>query len=239
MIKLFGLIARRPDLSRQEFHDHYRHPHGTLGCNNRRISGYVQCHQVDTPRLGGSQTRFEGVTELWFDGLDVLRNRRDDPYITNHVGPDEHRFADMEKVRFLLTREEVVISSYGEAADDGPPTYDRWLRRLHTDRPVTVKLLRFVSSDEDVDSDISKDGERAAALGAARYVRCYPDEDCYADEAISGGAVPEFTMVEELWWPTLTAFHEGTSEPRTFEDFMTRFQSSHSLVAYAERMTLS
>ena len=36
MIRFFALLPRRPDIDRQRFHDHWRHPHGTMG---RQIPG--------------------------------------------------------------------------------------------------------------------------------------------------------------------------------------------------------
>jgi uncharacterized protein (TIGR02118 family) len=67
MIKFFGLIPRRSDISSQEFHDHYRHPHGTLGRQIPTFRDYVQSYQIHSPLLGPDQTRFEAVAEVWFD----------------------------------------------------------------------------------------------------------------------------------------------------------------------------
>ncbi len=40
LTKLFGLIRRRDDLPPEEFHDHYRHPHGTMGLGLEFLSAF-------------------------------------------------------------------------------------------------------------------------------------------------------------------------------------------------------
>ena len=59
--KVFGAMARKEGVPSQEFHDHYRHPHGTMGMQITTLREYVQSHQIDTPLLDDSQRRFECV----------------------------------------------------------------------------------------------------------------------------------------------------------------------------------
>src|SRR3546814_3854006 len=59
--KMYGLIPRKQGMGRDEFHDYYRHPHGTMGRNMTTMRGYVQNHQIDTDRLGPGQARFDAV----------------------------------------------------------------------------------------------------------------------------------------------------------------------------------
>src|SRR3546814_13240624 len=65
--KMYGLIPRKQGMGRDEFHDYYRHPHGTMGRNMTTMRGYVQNHQIDTDRLGPGQARFDAVAEIWLD----------------------------------------------------------------------------------------------------------------------------------------------------------------------------
>src|SRR3546814_20497817 len=39
--KMYGLIPRKQGMGRDEFHDYYRHPHGTMGRNMTTMRGYV------------------------------------------------------------------------------------------------------------------------------------------------------------------------------------------------------
>src|ERR1700754_496257 len=80
MIKFFGLIPRRPDISSEEFHDHYRHPHGTLGRQIPTFRQYVQSHQVHSDRLGEGQETFEAVAEVWFDTVQDAVGLAEDPH---------------------------------------------------------------------------------------------------------------------------------------------------------------
>ena len=77
MWKLFGLIPRAKTLSPEEFHDYYRHPHGTVGMSISSLCHYVQNHQIDTDLLGETQRRFEAVAELSFSNeIDVIQPER-------------------------------------------------------------------------------------------------------------------------------------------------------------------
>jgi uncharacterized protein (TIGR02118 family) len=120
MIKFFGLIPRRPDLSSDEFHDHYRHPHGTLGKRIPGFRGYVQSHQMSTDLLGEDQTRFEAVAEVWFDNATDAVGLADDPHYVEHLAPDEASFVDLERLKWLYTTEEVVRS--GPDTREEPPS---------------------------------------------------------------------------------------------------------------------
>jgi uncharacterized protein (TIGR02118 family) len=197
MIKFFGLIPRRPDISSDEFHDHYRHPHGTLGKEIPAFRGYVQSHQIGTDLLGENQTVFEAVAEVWFDNERDAVGLADDPHYLKHLQPDELNFVDMDKLKWLYTTEDVVLS--GPDPRSPAPLAHSLLQGMHLERPVTVKLLHF-----DVDGDAAEDrADLANRLGAVRHVRCLPHAAIHADEA------PAFAEVHELWWPTRWDFERG------------------------------
>lgn len=64
--KIFALIRRRIDLSGQEFHDHYRHPHATFAMNMSTLRGYVQSHQFTSRHLSGRQHETSGPDAQFF-----------------------------------------------------------------------------------------------------------------------------------------------------------------------------
>lgn len=196
MVKIFGLIPRRPDMSADAFHDHYRHPHGTLGAQSPTIRGYVQSHQFQTPLLGESQHRFEAVAECWFDSAsDALGIAQDRNYLEN-VAPDEPNFVDMPQLRWVVATEEVIISGPNPVGEI--PVADRLLQGFHLTRPVTVKLLHLTQD--------SCDPPECASLGAHRHVRCVPHPQAHPPESPA-----EFTEIHELWWPTRRDFERGAS----------------------------
>src|SRR3546814_10365848 len=68
-------IPRRKDISEQKFHDHWRHPHGTLSKKIACLRGYVQSHRIVSPLLPDTQLAYDGITELWYDRPDDALNK--------------------------------------------------------------------------------------------------------------------------------------------------------------------
>src|SRR3546814_6359332 len=58
-IKILATIPRRKDISEQQFHDHWRHPHGPLSKKIACLRGYVQSHRIVSPLLPDTQLRSE------------------------------------------------------------------------------------------------------------------------------------------------------------------------------------
>jgi uncharacterized protein (TIGR02118 family) len=224
MIKFFGLIPRRPDISSEEFHDHYRHPHGTLGKRIPGFRGYVQSHQMSTDLLGEDQTRFEAVAEVWFDNVSDAVGLADDPHYVEHLAPDEAEFVDLERLKWLYTTEEVLVS--GTEAGGEAPLARRLLQAMHLDRPVTVKLMHFSATDQGA----SEVADLADRLSAVRYVRCVPHAEIHAAEA------PAFAEVHELWWATRSDFQRDLADgDESVRALSARDPGSVTLLATAER----
>ena len=223
MIKFFGLIPRRADISPAEFHDHYRHPHGTLGTQIPAFRGYVQSHQVGSSALGDDQTRFEAVAEGWFDNVDDAAGLADDPHYVEHVQPDEPNFVDLAKLKWLYTTEEVLFS--GPDPREATPLAHRLLQRMHLERPTTVKLLHFASQTDAIDAG----SDLAGSLGAVRHVRCRPHAEIHAEDP------PAFAEVHELWWPTVFDFEQGAAGGAALRELVDGPNGSVTLLAQAER----
>jgi len=226
MIKFFGLIPRRPDISPEEFHDHYRHPHGTLGRQIPTFRQYVQSHQVHSDRLGEGQETFEAVAEVWFDTVQDAVGLADDPHYIEHVQPDEPNFVDMEKLKWLYTTEEVLISAPDVRSSDAAA---RGLQRFHLERATSIKLMQFRDDTPGAERSAAEDAALGARLHAIRHVRCRPELEIHADEP------PAFAEVQELWWPTVWAFEEAIASGDALEEFMALAPSSVTLLAQAER----
>lgn len=225
-IKLFGLIPRKPGLTSEEFHDYYRHPHGTMGRHITTMRAYVQSHQIHTDQLGPDQATYEAVAEVWQDNVEDVLNFRTERVIRQYILEDEPKFIDMDRLAFFIGEEEVVTS--GPRQEIGlHPGDEQW---NPANRPTTVKLLHFVKPDGNPDWAGEDDKATGIALGALRHVRCRPVRAYYGSEA------PSFLGVQELWWPSRTVFHRAVAaQPELFRKFIGQAGSSVSLLANAER----
>ena len=226
--KIFGFLARKPDLSSQEFHDHYRHPHGTMGLSISTLRDYVQSHQVDVELLDESQSRFEIVAELWFDNAEDIRTLRSEPMMKAFHNADEFKFCDMRASKSFIGEEDVVQSGPAFESEDEPQA--RW---RHFRRPTSIKLIQYVL--QEAQGELAKDeitslGER---LGAYRQVLWHPAPDGQASLDVRR-TEPEFSEVREFWWPTLTELRRSVESDRAAWDMLTRRPTEHSLVAVAE-----
>jgi uncharacterized protein (TIGR02118 family) len=229
--KMFGAMARKQGVAAQEFHDHYRHPHGTMGMQIATLREYVQSHQVDTPLLGESQRRFEAVAELWFDKGDDLLQFREEHTMVSYLNEDETRFLDLKKTRMFIGEEEVLTSYPNEAVCSADIANAKW--RL-SDRPVSVKVIQFIASEAEAGWCSDADEEIGRRLGVFRHVRCHPTTPTSFVKARIDRS-PDFIGTRELWWPTYTIFHEAAAaDPEAWKLLVAR-PGVHTLLVQAER----
>jgi hypothetical protein len=225
-IKMFGCIPRRPDISKQYFHDHWRHPHGTLGRRISTFRGYVQSHQIHSELLGPDQTRFEGCAEVWFDNVSDAATFPSEPIYMRDIIPDEPLFVDMPKLRFAFTHEEVLVSGpdLREKISDGNAAW-------RTDnRPVSVKLLQFIiEANGDSPWDTNEDALLGRRIGALRHVRCRPVAELHPEGSFVVG-------IRELWWPTQWDMEHGiAADSIAWQELLNRPARANAFVANAER----
>ena len=225
-VKMFGAIPRKADVTSRWFHDHYRHPHGTMGRQISTMRAYTQSHQVHSDLLGVGQTHFEACAEVWFDcAADALAFPHEPNYVAMLI-PDEPLFVDMDKLRFLFADEE-VLQSAADWNEEGVEIGDK-LFRLDR-RPMSCKLLQFVIAQGDARWDDEADLELGRRIGALRHVRCRPSPVVHPEGAFCIG-------VRELYWPTQTAMEEGVArDPAAWEALLRRPGESIEFVAHAER----
>ncbi|NHF65607.1 EthD domain-containing protein [Xanthomonas hortorum] len=225
MIQFFALIPRAAGVSSQEFHDHWRHPHGTMGRNIPSLRSYVQSHHVHCDLLSADQSKFEGIAESTFDTVEDAAQFGNDPYYKAHIQPDEPNFVDGPRLEWLNTEEEVLVSRGG---GQNPPAYPEGLW-LYLDLPVSIKLLQFVRSDGNPDWAGEDDAELGRRIGALRHVRNRPVRSIHGD-------TPPYLGVRQLWWPTLSAFNTGAAgDPEAFQALVARGGAAITLLAQAER----
>lgn len=224
MIRFFSLIPRRPDIDRQRFHDHWRHPHGTLG---RQIPGmltYVQAHQFDSDRLGPGQDEYDGVAMPSFDSATDAAALVDEPLFVDDIRPDEPLFQDLPRVVFFITEEEVLLSR--PAIGTGTAADRRW---DVLERPTSIHLLQFVHLDGNPDWAGPDDAELGLRIGALRHAVNRPNAEVHRDGA-------PFLGTRQLWWPTLTAFQDGVdADPAAFDELLARAGRAVTMLAVSER----
>lgn len=221
-VRFFGLIPRLPSLAKEEFHDHYRHPHGTHGLDNPGVQVYVQSHRIHTDFLGGGQERYDAIAEVIFGSIEEGLGLATAENYLKYLKPDEEYFVDMPRLKWLYTRN--VIDEWRTPVT---PAEERWdMARV----PTSIKLLQFLSEEDAVSTLDVDDAALAAQLNANRFVRSVPIDEVYQDEA------PSYAAVRELWWPTLHEANQAIRDDFEAWQALTKLSDdSTTLLARAER----
>lgn len=157
MIKLVVVFCRRPDLTVAQFGAHWQQAHARLVTQLPGLRRYVQSQTL----ASGYRTRtpaIDGMTELWFDDTEALREVADSPQLAA-VLADETRFIDAATRREIVT-EDVLIKD-GASPPDGvknielvhrrpdltPEAFHRHWEMVHGPLASTIpQLLRYVQS---------------------------------------------------------------------------------------------
>jgi len=126
MLKLVYCLARRPEMSREEFQDYWRNTHAPLVAAASEALGirhYVQCHTAQTGGdnalrasrglpAGAGEADYDGVAELWFDSEEAIAAGGTTEEGRRHgaiLAEDEARFIDFGRSRIFLSQENCVI----------------------------------------------------------------------------------------------------------------------------------
>jgi hypothetical protein len=95
MIKLFGLVTRRDDLTLEQFSRHWRTVHRQLALRLVApgiMRGYVQNHRRPGIVVPGVRAPCDGSPEVWLDSPDMLVRLASSPEYLEGAGPDEPNF---------------------------------------------------------------------------------------------------------------------------------------------------
>ncbi|MFC0452176.1 EthD domain-containing protein [Rhodococcus jostii] len=116
MIVVLGFYKRHPDLSWEEFSDHWRNVHGALLRDTpeprKAIRRYVQHHLRPNPGFPGESLPFDGFSESWYDSVESRQELWALPLWRDLVIPDEQTFLDT-----AATRVSVLDSQYTVIGD--------------------------------------------------------------------------------------------------------------------------
>ena len=113
MIKITIFVARKADLTFEEFDTYWREKHAPLIKSvtdfSRHIRKYVQSHRVAGEVPLAQEADYDGVAELWFDDVESLNTAFTEPKYMELVRPDELKFVDLERCVSIVCEEFQVI----------------------------------------------------------------------------------------------------------------------------------
>lgn len=116
-VKVYAFLVKKRGLTDEQFHAHWREPHGRLTKKVPQIKRYLQNHGIGSvPTVPGLQpTPYLGIPTIWLDNLGKLEEMPKDPGYTE-VHEDELNLMERDQLAFWVTRETVL--SAGPAPDD-------------------------------------------------------------------------------------------------------------------------
>ena len=121
MIKLVFCLRRLPHLSLAEFQRYWLEQHGPLVRRHAatlRIKRYVQVHTLDSPvneairRSRDSGDPYDGVAELWWDGVEDLAAGSGTPEgqeAARELLEDERKFVDLRRSALWVGEEHPIV----------------------------------------------------------------------------------------------------------------------------------
>ena len=112
MVKLIGVVIRRPDLTHEECIRYWREVHGPLALQLPGLRRYVQNPAVTRP---GRDPKVDGFAEVWFDDEESLRAAFRSE-IGRQVTEDEANFVDRERAYGVIVTEVMMLEESATSA---------------------------------------------------------------------------------------------------------------------------
>ncbi|MFN3233573.1 MAG: EthD domain-containing protein [Alphaproteobacteria bacterium] len=189
MIKVFGMLHKRSDITQEQFHAHWAGPHAVEALKLTAVmKRYVQNHKAAEP-FPGFEPPCDGSPECWMDDLDSAGQLNAVPEYLTGAYPDEPRFM-RERSAGIMVTEQVEIEGPPIAKDD-----------------ELVKVLAFYRRDPELSHQAFVEQWLAhktplitGGSELARWVRSPAAAEAYVDSD------PMFDGAEELWWSDKDAY---------------------------------
>jgi uncharacterized protein (TIGR02118 family) len=111
VIKLICFVKRKPGMSPEDFHRHWREVHGPLIGNTKSGSYVVRYEQNHRPLSDYGNpmvSDYDGVTVQWFRSMDDFNASIAEPDYAE-IAADIERFLDTSSLVWLLTEDAEVI----------------------------------------------------------------------------------------------------------------------------------
>jgi hypothetical protein len=117
MVKLIQCLHRLPQLSPEEFHNHWLRCHAPMVNRIRGVRSYVQYHTIEQnpmarPKVSGVKP-FDGFAAWCWDTLEALREEMKQGGDYRDVLEDEALFIDHSRSLICLTEERVIVEVEG------------------------------------------------------------------------------------------------------------------------------
>lgn len=208
MIKLFGLLRRRHDLSLEQFSRHWSTVHRELALRLVApgiMRGYVQNHR-EPVAVPGLDAPVDGSPEVWIDGPHILERLATAPAYLEGAYPDERNFMEGDSDA-MMTRTVFGRGIERERTTPGAKVMFYFPQQVATDPRITS--ARWQS-------------DSPWLLPGSSPLRLEREQALTGDAA--GGITPRFGAIEASWWPDVETFLErwqkrpADAESRAHED---------------------
>lgn len=191
MIKLFGLLHKRDDISQRQFHAHWRGPHAEHALKLVPVlQRYVQNHKAAKP-YPNMNPPCDGSPEVWLEDIEAS--------VELNTMPEYMTGAYIDEPNFMRVRSEGVVVSE-QVVIAGPPI---------AKNAKLTKALFFLKRNPSLSAEQFREQWLAhdrplftRAAHAQRFVR----SPTLAQTYVGGEAT--YDGVEELWWPSLAAWEK-------------------------------
>ena len=111
MIKLICFVKRKPGMSEEDFHKHWREVHGPLVASTKsgqHAIRYEQNHRATEAQEHLGASAYDGVTIQWYESVaDFEASIREDDYA--EIAADIEKFMDVNDIVYLLTEDAEVV----------------------------------------------------------------------------------------------------------------------------------
>jgi uncharacterized protein (TIGR02118 family) len=196
MIKVYALLPKRPDISEEQFQEHWRTVHREHALRIDRLRRYVQAHRIAQAVPGVAPAPYSGIPEVWYDSLASAVGQNDDPNYTEYAQRDEPNFIDMSGIRWVMT-EHRPIHAAAPLDTDTPATKAILLVRRPKGAAIEQFQMRWWELSECLYSMVHGVFRTAAAVTLPETYR---------------GDEPTYDAFAELWWPDRPSFEAGWGE---------------------------
>jgi hypothetical protein len=196
-IKLIELVVKRPDISDERFHYHWKVIHGPLGRAMKHLVRYVQLHRIHPYLPGLPPIDCEGIVEGWFLSRQTLQQTFAEPTVLERTKPDEPLFLDVDRLTPILAAGEEIVPGALERPAGAKAA-------LLLRRPEGVELAEFRARSR----------EFAVRVAAATGVQ-HASHDVALDSEYDDGAQPPYDSFVFITWPDALALEAAWQQPAT------------------------
>jgi uncharacterized protein (TIGR02118 family) len=113
MLKVDILVYRRPDLTHEQFVEHWQNIHAQLFSSQpvvkQYVRRYIQSRTIPNPPNDVKVADYDGIAQLWFDDIEGFHGVFSSKNYMDVIRVDEQKFIDPKRVEFLFSEETSII----------------------------------------------------------------------------------------------------------------------------------